>query len=213
MVGRRHIHLEVGEDGMLVVRAPYRARLLDAEVAIHAHRKWVLKTLAAAQARAERFTLEPGRILPYLNQRLRLVFTAAGKTGVRRAGCNLEVASPDADRPTRSLLQAWYQDEARRELPQRLRRIAVLLSVSPAGISVRNQRTRWGSCSAGGRISLNWRLLMLPARLADYVIVHELCHLRHLNHSAAFWNTVAAAIPDHRQRRGELRALEGALPL
>jgi len=198
---------------MLVVRAPYRARPVDAEAAIHAHRKWVVRTLAEARARAESFKLEPGRLLPYLNQRLRLVFAASAKIGVRRAGCDLEVAKSDTDQSTRDLLRAWYLDEARRELPQRLRRIAPLLSVWPAGISVRNQRTRWGSCSAGGRISLNWRLMMLPARLADYVMVHELCHLRHLNHSAAFWNMVAAAIPDHQRRSGEIRALEGALPL
>ena len=78
-------------------------------------------------------------------------------------------------------------------------------------LSIRNQKSRWGSCSRKGDISLNYRIIFLPERLADYIIVHELCHTREMNHSKRFWALVAMAIPDHRERRKEIRRYERGL--
>ena len=77
-------------------------------------------------------------------------------------------------------------------------------------LAVRNQRTRWGSCSKQGNINFNYKIALLPERLADYIVVHELCHLGEFNHSQAFWDLVAVAIPDHEARRAELRQVERA---
>ena len=87
------------------------------------------------------------------------------------------------------------------------------LDVSWARLTVRAQRTRWGSCSSRGNISLNWRLVLLPSQLADYVLAHELAHLREMNHSPAFWGLVERVVPDYRERRRALDRLARTLPL
>lgn len=82
-----------------------------------------------------------------------------------------------------------------------------LYGFSYGAISVRNQKTRWGSCSKSGNLSFNWRLVLLPPEMADYVVVHELCHLAQFDHSAAFWNLVARAVPDHRDIRRRMKRI------
>jgi predicted metal-dependent hydrolase len=94
---------------------------------------------------------------------------------------------------------------AARELPVRLRELAAQHGFTVRAVSVRAQRTRWGSCSPTGRISLNWRLIQLPASVADYVLLHELAHLAHLNHSARFWKELERICPWHREARAWLR--------
>jgi hypothetical protein len=102
---------------------------------------------------------------------------------------------------------------AERELPARTRELALLHGIEVRRISVRAQKTRWGSCSARGTISLNWRLMQTPPRVVDYLIIHELMHRREMNHSARYWKLVAGAFPDYRsaeqwlkKSRIELRA-------
>jgi predicted metal-dependent hydrolase len=90
---------------------------------------------------------------------------------------------------------------AARELPARLRAIAGSLNLEVRRVSVRNQRWRWGSCSRDGHICLNWRLIVVPERVRDYVMIHELMHLRRMDHSPAFWALVAAACPDYQEAR------------
>jgi len=90
---------------------------------------------------------------------------------------------------------------------ERCAHFAALYGISFGRISVRAQKTRWGSCSYKGDLSFNYRLAALPARIADYIVVHELCHILELNHSKAFWREVARAIPEHKQIRAEMREL------
>jgi len=97
------------------------------------------------------------------------------------------------------------RDRARKELPARLLEIAAGHGMAVAGVSIRNQRTRWGSCGRDGKISLNWRLVLMPPAVRDYVLIHELMHLRRLDHSPAFWTLVAAACPGYREARQWLR--------
>ena len=106
---------------------------------------------------------------------------------------------------------AWLRARATRALPPRLMTLAARFDLSVTRVSVRNQRARWGSCVTGGRISLNWRLIQTPDAVRDYVLIHELMHLRQPNHSARFWALVARACPDHEASRRWLRAHEAAL--
>jgi predicted metal-dependent hydrolase len=100
---------------------------------------------------------------------------------------------------------------ARAELPRRLRELAVVLGLQVTKVSVRNQRARWGSCGRDGHICLNWRLVLMPAWVRDYVLIHELMHLRRLDHSRAYWRLVAAACPEYQNARRWLRANGPAL--
>ena len=97
------------------------------------------------------------------------------------------------------------RERARAELPARLHEIAAERGLAVGGVSIRNQRTRWGSCGRDGHISLNWRLVLMPPDVRDYVLIHELMHLRRLDHSPAFWKLVAAACPGYRDARQWLR--------
>lgn len=90
-------------------------------------------------------------------------------------------------------------------LPQRVRELAAVHGLTVARVSIRDQRSRWGSCGRDGHICLNWRLVMMPDGVRDYVVVHELMHLRRMDHSPAFWRLVAAACPDYREARLWLR--------
>jgi predicted metal-dependent hydrolase len=97
------------------------------------------------------------------------------------------------------------RQRARTELPARLREIAAQHALTVAAVSVRNQRTRWGSCGRDGKICLNWRLVLMPPAVRDYVLIHELMHLKRLDHSPAYWKLVAAACPGYREARQWLR--------
>jgi hypothetical protein len=95
---------------------------------------------------------------------------------------------------------------ASRELRSRVDELADAHGITVAGVSIRSQRTRWGSCSPSGRISLNWRLIQVPPVVCDYVLLHELTHLHHLNHSARFWRELARLCPHHAEARRWLRS-------
>ncbi len=105
--------------------------------------------------------------------------------------------------------RAWYRRRAADVLNARVAHFTPLVGVAPPHVTVKDMRSRWGSCSAKGRVSLHWGLVLLAPALLDYVVVHELCHLRELNHQPAFWRRVEAVLPDWRERRKRLR-VEGA---
>jgi predicted metal-dependent hydrolase len=102
-------------------------------------------------------------------------------------------------------LQREARARARRELPPRLLELAAELGLTVSKVSVRNQRWRWGSCSPQGHVCLNWRLVSMPAWVRDYVMIHELMHLRRMDHSRKFWKLVAEACPDYEAARAWLR--------
>lgn len=103
------------------------------------------------------------------------------------------------------VLENWYRIQAEAHLTRRASDYAVVLDVSPAKVLVRSQKHLWGSCSSDGVLRFNWRLIMAPPHVVDYVVVHELCHLHHPHHQRPFWDTVATVLPDYGARRAELQ--------
>jgi predicted metal-dependent hydrolase len=144
----------------------------------------------------------PGRdgTLPYLGAQLALV-PQAGRRNAHRAGSQLLIPASDA----RPALERFYRRAARREVAGRLDYATALVGCSYHGLSIRSQRTRWASCSAGGRMSFNWRLLLAPEPVLDYVVWHEVCHLEVMDHSPRFWRLLAARCPGYREHLRWLR--------
>ena len=116
----------------------------------------------------------------------------------------LEAARPKAAPLTPGELQV-LADEALRVIPERVRFYAPVVGVTYGRITIRNQRTRWGSCSAKGNLNFNWKLVLMPEEILDYVVVHELAHRLQMNHSTEFWDEVEKILPDYRKRRQWLK--------
>ena len=231
VVRRRHVHLLVNEAGVVQLRAPWRYPVTMANELVASHAEWLIGQLARVERqRQRRPALVDGAILPLFDEQLRLRVDldcqldlawqselrerVVGRGRVERRDRTLLVKAPRPGQDAvRELLVAWYRRTARPLLLERLGRLAETVGTRPKQVRIAAQRSRWGSCSSGGTISLNWRLVLLPGELADYVLVHELCHLTHLDHSARFWGLVESVIPNYRQRREQVRSQENCLAL
>jgi predicted metal-dependent hydrolase len=133
---------------------------------------------------------------------------------VGRLGDALIVHVPRRTRAaTRAALRAWYAREAERELGARARALAARLGLSFRKVAVRDQKRRWGSCSTSGTISFNWRLMLMPEEVADYLVAHEVAHVAEPDHSARFWAKVAEACPGWRERERWLKRVGPAVTL
>jgi len=144
---------------------------------------------------------ERGDTVPYLGRALRLR-PEPGRTRVHRRGDVLLVPPGEAARPA---LERWYRRQARAEVQPRLDAAARAVGRPYTRLSIRDQRTRWGSCAAGGAISINWRLLLAPEEVLEYVVRHEACHLAVMNHSPRFWELMARVMPGYEAPRRWLR--------
>jgi predicted metal-dependent hydrolase len=192
---RVNVHAHSGVEVVLPARAPERA----AAAAVSELRPWIERRLGEVQEVLDRIAARAGT-LPYLGTSLELV-PQAGRTRAHRSGERLLVPAGDA----RPALERFYRRAARAEIASRLDRATALACRPYSGLSIRGQRTRWASCSADGRMSFNWRLLLAPERVLDYVVWHEVCHLEILEHSRSFWALLERHWPGYRSDRDWLR--------
>lgn len=227
---RRSIGFTVSEDG-LRVSAPKWVALAEIDKALQQKGDWILRKLVEQRERARRTQAArvhwgDGCSLPYLGEPLIIVLDP-GLTGARLDEGETDAqgtlssvarrmlylglpqqASPDQIRDT---VQAWLQRQARQRFEQRCRHYAAELGVTMSGLRLSSAQTRWGSASASGMIRLNWRLIHFSPTLIDYVVAHELAHLREMNHSPRFWAVVQSVMPDYERVRTRLK--QAVLPL
>lgn len=192
----RRISIRVGPAGVTVTGPP-RCSVARAERALLADADWLRDAMARIAVAPP---AGPGTVLPLLDGSLTLARGEGSRT--RCSGGVLHLA---AGADPRDAAERWYRAQARRHLTALIDTWAPVIGVHPTGIRIAGQRARWGSASATGRISLNWRLMFAPARVGEYVVVHELCHLIHMDHSARFWGLVESHWPGHRGERRWLR--------
>jgi hypothetical protein len=199
---RRTLALRVSEQGEVVVNAPWRLPVTHIEAFLHRHQDWLWQRL-------ERPSTDPvwrnGMLLPVGGVGVCLDWQAELPAAPRRVGDRLMVGA--AWEAVERQVLAWYRGEAHTLFPARLAHHAARMGVAAPPWRLSNARTRWGSLSPKGVVGLNWRLMKTPGEILDYVICHELAHLRQRNHSPAFWREVGKLYPDYLEAREHLRRL------
>ena len=209
---RRSIGFLVGPDG-LVVRAPTWVPMREVDAAVQEKSTWIVAKLQQARQRqTEQFqsAIEwtHGAAVPYLGRTVQLCVLQRGALPSHvPLDDTLPVSLPPDAGPTqvREAAQAWLKKKALVLFEARLQHFAPLLGVRWKKLSLSSASTRWGSARSDGHIRLNWRLIHLPVSQIDYVVVHELAHLREMNHSPRFWDTVGEVMPDYAERRQALK--------
>jgi hypothetical protein len=194
---RRYV-LRLRPDGSAHVTIPRGGSATEARRFAERNKGWLereLHRLATRSIRPEEWLM--GTEILFRGELVRIEAGLNGDGGRIRLGNEIiKVADPAAD--LRSAIERHLWRLATKELPPRVLEFAAVQHAPVQRITVRNQRSRWGSCSRRGTISLNWRLIQAPPLVRDYIILHELCHLREMNHSTRFWREVERAFPDYR---------------
>ena len=207
---RKTLAVYVRADGV-EVRAPLSMPVGEIETFLSQKRDWIERRLAEVAGQVERradFEVGYGSRLLYRGREC-LVRGVAGRRVVFDGAFCLPV-----NLPTEGIKRACvglYRQLARRDLADKVARYAAVMGVRPAGIKVNGAKTRWGSCSSKGNLNFSWRLMMAEDGVINYVVVHELAHLVHMDHSARFWAVVAGIMPDYKARQKQLKALQKQL--
>jgi predicted metal-dependent hydrolase len=203
----RRVRVTVDPDGSVTVTLPGRAPERAAKEAVQELGPWIARRRRVF-ARAAEELKRPAGTVPYLGETLALQ-PQRGRERVHRRGAVLLVP----EREPRPALERFYRRAARNEIANRLDAATARAGTRYTGLTIRGQRTRWASCSSGGAMSFNWRLLLAPVEILDYVVEHEVCHLEVMDHSPRFWSLLESRVPGWRSHAAWLRRYGSALVL
>ncbi|SCM79900.1 putative metal-dependent hydrolase [uncultured Sporomusa sp.] len=209
---RKTIQLRLLPTAVVEIAAPGKLTADEVKQILTSKSRWLtgrLNKQAALAANPVNQTLTPGSQLLYQGQTHTLVVLPGSDNKPEviikpsEILVKLPVPKMDAEHSvtTEQILKAWLINQAGEQFLVRTKHWAALIGVRPVRITIRDQKTRWGSCSSLGNINYNWRVIMAPPRVADYLIIHELCHLLEPNHSVKFWNEVRKFAPDYQECR------------
>ncbi len=221
---RKTIGFSIDEDGLRIA-APRWVGMRQVEDAIREREDWIFTKLAEMRrhhASIPAVRWEDGGTIPFRGEMLTMRIatppaegriTRANAVAFDRKSNTLTIALPPDATPLqwRERVQAWLQDEARAVFRERLALYEPRLGVTHRALRLSSAKTRWGSCTADGRILLNWRLIHFPLSTIDYVVAHELAHLKEMNHGPRFWATVARILPEYEVARSQVKNPPAAL--
>jgi predicted metal-dependent hydrolase len=202
----RHVLLQVDEGGGIEVVVPWWAPLHQAASLVRDKHRWLRRQRTRRPGTPQR-SWQDGSMVPFLGEQLQLRLTVeAGRqrATVIRHGHLLQARIPTHVLP-RTIVAAWYARQARIFFTRATQAAAERLGAAVTRISVGNHKTQWGSCGRQGQLSFNWRLLLGPRWVAEYVVAHEVAHLVHHNHSQRYWAVVKKIYPDYQAARRWLR--------
>ena len=190
------------EDGAVSVVVPIDLPVERIDSLLKDKRKWIKEKIVLhrqAQPVSEKQFVS-GEAFSYLGRNYRLKVEKGVFQPVRLLQGRLVVTVPQGkDQPhvIRNALIRWYKRQAEQKLREKVDRYAPVVGVEPTGVGIKSFKSRWGSCTAKGRLEFNWRVMMAPASVVEYVVIHELCHLKHHDHSADFWSAVSRVLPNY----------------
>ena len=218
---KKTVTITLDRDKAVVVAAPLKTRNADIKEIVTKRAGWILRKLQEEDPRPQPRQFVSGESLYYLGRAVPIhVQTTFGPTpSVKLEEWSFKIECPgylegeERQAALREALMSWYWSRADETIRENVERWQSRVGRKPARISLGDQKSLWGSCSSKGSLRFNWRIVMAPTPLIDYVVVHELCHLVVANHSDRFWEQVARLIPDYSQRRLKLRRLEPTLTL
>lgn len=210
----RHVRINVDESGAITVSAPRRASTAQLERIVRERADWIIETLDRFRQtrQAAEVDLDRGDPVRYRGGWLpaRVVRTERARARVTLEDDSITIAIAEDGDPYAALTR-FYRDNARDVITERVAHWSTELGLSTGKLSIRDQRTRWGSCTSNADLSFNWRLILAPAWVLDAIVVHELCHIDELNHGARFWALLDERYPRHRDASEWLRVHGPAL--
>ena len=211
---RRTVGLKINHDG-LIVHAPNRISQRELERMLLSKADWIIKKLKAQQEnKIEKFSWQDGASLLMLGNPILLsVRTDSVSRALEYELGRLSLALPNPDNQTNIARKVllWYKKQALSDFTRRVALLAAKLGVETPPVFMSSARSRWGSCNSRGEVRLNWRLLQAPPHIINYVVAHELAHLKEMNHSAKFWAIVERICPDYKAAEKELKAWSARL--
>ncbi|MBN1689770.1 MAG: M48 family metallopeptidase [Dehalococcoidia bacterium] len=202
----RGIRLEIRSETGLTVVVPGRYTQRQVLDILRQKSRWILRHLPSdAPLQLPLFTPEPGQgdKLYFMGRQIEINVSTA-KSAVSSAvldGNKLLISAGSRNGAIPAILERWYRQQATTVFAQKAAGFQEAMGLHYNSILIRGQKTRWGSCSPAGNLTLNWKLLMAPEEIIDYVVIHELTHLRHMNHSKKFWDMVEQYCPNWRKYR------------
>jgi predicted metal-dependent hydrolase len=212
----RYARLEVRTQSGLTVVVPRSYDVSQISEFLNEKRRWILDKLVKLghiNPPCAGAGIKSGDTIPYLGRNLRVVRrkNSRGKDSIQVEGKSLVVSLNSTGVSLRLILESWYRREAEKLIRKRLGELSRQLGVRYGRLTIRGAKTRWGSCSQKGNLNFNWKLLMVPEPIIDYVIIHELAHLKEMNHSKKFWHLVGQHCPQWRRSRKWLKVHEAKL--
>lgn len=206
----KHVRLKITPDGMVHVTVPMQHQLDSMHQLLAPQSRWILKHLRLLEALTDEHAglLVTGSTLPFLGRDRQLeILPSVPEPLISLVGDTLYLAGPSSEQTDlHIMLHDWYRERAEEMLRERVEKWSRTMRLRARRVTVRDQRTRWGSCSTQGNLNFNWRLIMAPLPVVDYLVVHELMHLREMNHSGRFWTGVARHCPLYEEQRGWLKS-------
>lgn len=203
---RRYI-LTVRSDRTIVITVPIFGSITEAIQFAQSRTRWLVQALSRIQSKSPPFVWQIGTEIWFRGERVKIESAESPSPGMAAVRVGSEtILIPNSDENLRPALEKVLREISSRELVQRVTELARTHHCTVSRVRIGNQRSRWGSCSHRGTVSLNWRLIQVPADVRDYIILHELMHMREMNHSAQFWAQVARACPNYQECEAWLKA-------